>query len=64
MMEYVGVIVVFLATIIGITGDTYDTNAKGAKRITIQGWMIILFAIIGLEFHSLPLQERKTTKQR
>ena len=48
MVEYIGPIITFLATIVAIKGDTWDEKKTGFfRKITVTGYVAVILAIIG-----------------
>jgi hypothetical protein len=47
-IEYLGEIIVFVSALVAIKGGTWKDNKSGFRKITITGYLTIIFAIIGL----------------
>jgi|GEM_PF-4784735 len=47
-MEYLGQIIVFVSAMVAIKGGTWKDNKSGFRKITLTGYLTMLFAIIGL----------------
>jgi hypothetical protein len=47
-MNYLGEIIVYLSALVAIKGETWNKNEPGLQKITLTGYLTILFASIGL----------------
>lgn len=47
MIDYLGLLITFLATIIAIKGGTWDNNRKGIQKLTITGRIAVIIAFLG-----------------
>jgi predicted histidine transporter YuiF (NhaC family) len=47
-MEYFGQIIIFFAALIAIKGNTWDESKSGIKKLTTNGWLTMILALIGL----------------
>src|SRR5579864_7433284 len=48
MTSYITLIVVFLTTLAGIVGHTWNSHRKGFRRLTLTGWTVLLLALAAL----------------
>jgi hypothetical protein len=45
---YVGILVIFISSVISIRGNTWDHSKSGYRQVTIAGWIAVLMAVFGL----------------
>lgn len=61
-MEYIAAIIAFVATLVGIVGDTYDKKAKGLARVTRTGWIVVGLAAVALSVSAIQIYQKSTAE--
>ena len=68
MLDYLGLLIVFLASIVAIKGETWNKKRKGIKKVTVTGFIILILALLGfiisaVDTHKTKLESREKSEK-
>ena len=57
-MDFLPIIIAFASALIGVVGNTWDSDNVGIRKITLTGWMVVLLAGISLVYGGVVIQQK------
>lgn len=57
-MDFIPIIIAFASALIGVVGNTWDSNKTGIRKITLTGWMVVVLAGTSLAYGGIVIQQK------
>lgn len=57
-MEFIPIIVAFASALVGVVGNTWNSDQVGIRKVTVTGWVVASLAVISLIYGIQVLQKK------